>query len=101
MEVADALNLVYECLLGENSLPLQLRMQQGLDEKRFAELTVALRVLIAHYRSKHEVPKQLALCMVDIYGAFSFKEGFYEAEESNRIEDAGILLQELATELFT
>jgi hypothetical protein len=101
MTPETALNLVYECLLGDNSIPQQLRMKQGLDHERFSQLTDAIRLLIDYYAGEDAVPKKLALCMVDVYGAFSFREGFYNDTDTVAIEDAGLLLQELATDLFS
>jgi hypothetical protein len=97
----SALHLVYEALLGDYSIPLKLRNKQGLDQHQFEQLTNALRWLKGYYVEKEVVPKRLALCMVDIYGAFSFREGFYPAADTNKIEDAGLLVQDLATELLS
>ncbi|MGI4743355.1 MAG: hypothetical protein ACRYG7_50025 [Janthinobacterium lividum] len=96
-----ALQLVYERLLGNDSIPQKLRRKEGLDQARFDQLTGALRWLIAYYATREAVPKQLALCLVDSYGAFSFREGFYPEADRVIIEDAGLLLQELATDLFS
>jgi hypothetical protein len=101
MTPETALGLVYEALLGSNSIPQQLRGRQGLDPQQFDQLTTALRWLTVHYAAQPVVPKRLALCLVDIYGAFSFREGFYPPAERNQIEDAGLLLQDLATELLS
>lgn len=96
-----ALQFVYASLLGDDSIPQNLRMKQNLNQPRFDQLVAALRILIDQYADQNTVPKKLALCMVDIYSAFSFRPGFYSEEDSAKIEDAGILLQELATELFS
>jgi len=101
MNPETALDVVYEALLGSNSIPQQLRGKQGLDPRQFDQLTTALRWLTAHYAAQPVVPKRLALCLVDIYGAFSFREEFYPPAELNQIEDAGLLLQDLATELLS
>ena len=100
MSIDSALEIVYDCLLGEQSIPAQLRFRQGMNENRFAQLVAALRLLITHYAAAETVPKQLALCLVDIYGAFSFREGMYSEAVTARLEDAGIQLQGLAEELF-
>jgi hypothetical protein len=101
MPPETALELVYEALLGSNSIPQQLWARQGLDQRQFDELTAALRWLTHHYAAQPVVPKRLALCLVDVYGAFAFREGFYPPAERDKIEDAGLLLQDLATELFS
>ena len=101
MDKDDALSFVYECLLENNSITLKLRLREGLEEARFNKLKEAIRFLIDYYANQEEVPKRLALCMVDIYGAFSFREGFYDDSTTTRIENSGVELQDLATELFS
>ena len=101
MTLETALDFVYEALLGSNSIPQQLRGKQGLNQPQFDQLTSALRWLTSHYAAQPVVPKRLALCLVDVYGAFTFGEGFYPPAERDTIEDTGLLLQDLATELFS
>jgi hypothetical protein len=101
MTPETAIEIVYEALLGSNSIPQQLRGKQGLDPRQFEQLTTTLRWLTVQYAAQPVVPKRLALCLVDIYGAFSFSEGFYPPAERDHIEDAGLLLQDLATELLS
>jgi hypothetical protein len=101
MNQETALHIVYECLLGDNSIPQELRSKQGLNQPKLDELVNAVKFLIDYYAEQDTIPKKLALCMVDIYGYFSFREGFYDDAEATKIEDAGILLQELATDLFS
>ncbi|MDC9616149.1 hypothetical protein PSI19_20295 [Xenorhabdus khoisanae] len=57
----------------------------------------ALDFLIYFYHNKTEIPKKLALAFVDVYGAFSFREGMYDAKMLNELEDIGIELQNKAT----
>jgi hypothetical protein len=47
------------------------------------------------------IPKTLAAAFIDIYGGFSFKEGYLTKDEAEKYEDLGIELQELAYKLFT
>jgi hypothetical protein len=101
MTAPEALDCVYDCLLGTDAIPLQLRMGKGLDRKRFAALVEALHFLTRYYAPADAVPKRLALCLVDVYEGFSFREGFYPEKQALEIEDAGMLLQGLATELFS
>ena len=46
------------------------------------------------------MPKQLALCFVDISNYFYFHEGKYSQAEMDRMEDAAHKLSELANQLF-
>ena len=101
MTEEKALNTVYENLMGLSSITVALRNKQGLNKDKYDKTVEALNYLITLYADKKEVPKKLALCMVDIYGAFDFKEDFYSSKkEREEIEDAGIQLQELAIDLF-
>ena len=100
MDKDAALSFVYECLLGDTSIYVKLRMGEGLEEVRFNKLKEAVRFLVDYYAHQEEVLKRLALCMVDIYAAFSFREGFYNDSATTRIENSGVELQELATELL-
>ncbi len=100
MNIETTLAFVYDCLLSDTSIPQQLRMRQGLDQERFDQLTESLQVLIHYYNDKDLVPKRLALCFIDIYNAFFFREGFYNDSDAMRIENAGIMLQEIAVTLL-
>ncbi len=66
----------------------------------FDELLAAIDFLTTEWADKDTVPKRIALAFVDIYGAFSFKDGFYPKDEQEFLEDMGIMLQEKATDLF-
>ncbi|SFP61095.1 hypothetical protein [Parafilimonas terrae] len=102
MNEQDALFIVYENILGMNSLSNKLSDRLGLDEEQFQETVRALELLIDHYKNELAVPKKLALCMVDIYGAFDFDRSYYtDKSDREKIEDAGIKLQQLAMELFS
>lgn len=98
--LAEALDTVTELLLGETSIPVQLRMHEGLDQASFDRLVVATEYLIETYRDQDAVPKSLALAFVDISNHFFYPEGTYPEGELERIEDAGIRLSSLADELF-
>ena len=97
---AAAIDTVTELLLGEDSIPVQLRMHEELDRERFDRLVGALEQLVEEFRDADAVPKVLALAFIDISNHFFFPEGAYPQDELERIEDAGIRLSELANELF-
>ncbi|MBD2781829.1 hypothetical protein, partial [Xenorhabdus szentirmaii] len=61
----------------------------------------ALDFLIDFYHEKTEIPKKLVLAFVDVYGAFSFREGMYDEKMLNKLEDIGIELQDKATQLLS
>lgn len=98
--VEVAINNVAELLLGEESIPVLLRMHEGLDQNKLDLLVASIEYLIPFYRNENNVPKVLALAFLDISNHFYFAEGAYPEDELNRIEDAGNLLSSLANELF-
>ncbi|MEQ2025524.1 hypothetical protein ABLB84_06975 [Xenorhabdus szentirmaii] len=61
----------------------------------------ALDFLVGFYHEKTEIPKKLVLAFVDVYGAFSFREGMYDEKMLNKLEDIGIELQDKATQLLS
>ena len=97
---AAAIDTVTELLLGEDSIPVQLRRHEGLDQERLDRLVGAIEHLVEEFRDADAVPKVLALVFIDISNHFFFPEGAYPKGELERIEDAGIRLSELANELF-
>lgn len=100
-DLKAALATVDELLLGDDSIPIQLRQHQGLDSARFERLEDAIEVLIEHYREKDEVPKKLALAFVDISNYFYFTESEYTEAELEKFEDAAHRLTYLASQLFS
>ncbi|EON74429.1 hypothetical protein [Lysinibacillus sphaericus] len=100
MNKNEALNIVYKNILGEDSILLQLRRGEGLNEDRFNELVTAMQLLIVEYKNLDVVPKKLALSFVDISNYFYFNEDKYSLDEQNLIEDAVQKISQLANELF-
>jgi len=100
MNTEEAINVTHDSLLGENSLPLKARMKWHISNEEVDKLYHAIDVLIEEYRHKQSVPKKLAACFIDVFGCFSFREGFYSENECRRLEDIGITLQEKAEKLF-
>jgi len=100
MNKNEALNFVYENILGEDSILIQLRRGEGLNEDRFNELVTAMQFLIVEYKNLDVVPKKLALSFVDISNYFYFNEDKYSLDEQDYIEDAVQKISQLANELF-
>lgn len=96
MNVERAIDIVYEGLVGEESIPVDLRMGRGLDYNKLVKVKKALKILIEFYRDKKDVPKKLACCFIDIYGLFQFKKEYYPKEELIEFDYIGVELQELA-----
>ncbi len=100
MSVEQDLATVHRLLVSEDSIPVQLRMREGLDESAYVELMGALERLVEYYGPRAEVPKSLALAFVDVGQHFFFEEGAYPDSELERIEDAGQELSRLGQTLF-
>jgi hypothetical protein len=81
-------------------LPLKARIKDHISNEEVSKLYNAIDVLTEEYRHKDYVPKKLGACFLDIYGCFSFREGFYSEEERRRLENIGIALQEKGEALF-
>lgn len=99
MDEAAAQRAVVDLLLGPDCLPLKIRAGEFVDESDVARLFDALGVLIAAYRGRTTVPKEIALALVDISAHFDNR--FYTEVQQNRLEDIGHELQRLAEELFS
>jgi len=100
MNVEEALKIVYENTVGDNSILRELRGGKGLNQQSYKLLIEAMKKLIEEYKGKSEVPKKLALCFVDINNYFYFNEGKYTEEEERELEDAVHEISSLAGQLF-
>ncbi|MCM1236261.1 MAG: hypothetical protein NC489_39780, partial [Ruminococcus flavefaciens] len=98
--IEQAVDLIYLGLVSVKSVPVQLRSFRILDLEMLDKVREALDFAIRYYKGKPSVPKKIAISMVDISGAFFFKEGF-DDEMLRKLEDIGIELQEKALELFS
>ncbi|WP_285395857.1 hypothetical protein [Lysinibacillus sp. fls2-241-R2A-57] len=100
MDKDKALNVVYEYTIGDNSILVELREGDGLNQESYKLLIEAMRKLIEEYKDQSEVPKKLALCFVDISNYFYFHEGVYTKVEEVLFEDAVHEISSLANRLF-
>ena len=98
MKVEEALEIVYENTIGDNSILRELRGGKGLNQQSYKLLIEAMKKLIEEYKDKSEVPKKLALCFVDISNYFN--EGKYTKEEEEEFEDVVHEISSLAEKLF-
>ena len=101
MNIEQAIETIYSGLVSENSVPVQLSARRYLDLEQLDQVRKALEFALEYYKDKEYVPKKIAMAMVDIYGAFSFKKGYFEDKVLVELEDIGIELQEKAMELFS
>jgi len=85
-------------LIGPDSLPLQIRGGQFVDEREVAELLDAMRALVGRFTDESAVPKELALATVGT--ATRFENAHYPQEQQDRLEDLGAEVERLAEEVF-
>jgi hypothetical protein len=88
MTEAEAVDVVYEGLLGLHSLPVKLRERQGLDRAQLAGVEAALDLLQQRYADSEVVPKRLAAAFVDIQGGMEQSRAWYPDADQDEIQDA-------------
>jgi hypothetical protein len=101
MNAENALKIVFDKLLGDDSIPVRLRVKKSISDDEYDLLYEALDFLAVVYANEKTIPKMLGLALMDVYGMFSFKEGMYSEEKREKLEDIGIELQEKAITLFS
>ncbi|WP_430931176.1 hypothetical protein [Saccharicrinis sp. 156] len=101
MNKCDATNIIIDGLLGEESIPVKLRTERFFDNEKYSKVKEAVLFLVDEYKDKSMVPKDLALCFVDISNHFYVSENVFSEDLICKIEDAGFELSELANKLFT
>jgi hypothetical protein len=100
MNTDNALEIVYQKLLGEDSLPLNIRNMKGVDQDDYNQLINAINFLIDVYKNRTEIPKKLALAFVDIGNYFIVPNLSYSEKEIDLFEDYGMELSYLGQQLF-
>lgn len=68
-----ALKIVIDKLLGDNSIPVRLRLKRDFSDDEVENLYKALDFLAEVYANESTVPKILGLALMDVYGMFSFR----------------------------
>lgn len=101
MTTEAALNVIYEGLLGENSIVVKLRNREGLDEEKYDSILEAIEVLKVAYKDQDHIPKKLALAFLDVSTYFIFDDEWYSQEEQEKFEDAGLQLVQAVDELLS
>lgn len=97
----NALQTVYQSLLGDNSLLVKIRRGDGLNETDWEKFKQAVGILIEIYKEKEFIPKKLALAFVDVSNYFYVRQAEYSAAEEDRLEDAAQEIVQMADELFS
>lgn len=101
MDEQYALQIVADKLLGDDSIPVRLRLNKAFTTDEIECLYQALDFLAECYNEHTTVPKILSLALTDVYGMFSFRVGIYNEDKCRELEDIGIKLQDKAIEIFT
>lgn len=95
-----AVQVIYEGLSGKDSIPVKLRMGNGLDKGQVQMLKDAIGFLAREWKSRGVVPKRLAAAFVDIQSSMEWGKAQYSTAEQDEIEDAANELVDLAYDLF-
>ncbi|WP_340543691.1 hypothetical protein [Escherichia coli] len=101
MDKEIALKIVVDKLLGDDSIPVRLRLKKDFSDDEVEDLYKALDFLAEIYADEIVVPKVLGLALMDVYGMFSFRDGMYSKDKLIKLEDIGIELQEKAINIFS
>lgn len=100
MNEKEAIEIVYNALLSDTSIPVSIRNMDGVNKIQYEELKKSILFLIDYYKDKDNVPKKLAQSFVDISNYFFVPNLKYSEEELEIFEDYAIELSELANKLF-
>ena len=95
------MKIVVDKLLGDDSIPVRLRLKKDFSDDEVEDLYKALDFLAEIYADEIVVPKVLGLALMDVYGMFSFRDGMYSKDKLIKLEDIGIELQEKAINIFS
>ena len=99
--ISNYISQIEQFMIGEDSIPNQLRNCHHFDKKSYNELVDVMHKVISYYRDKEDVPKRLALCFIDVLNNFYVNQEYFSKEEFDEIEDAGLKISELANILFS
>jgi hypothetical protein len=77
---------IYELLLGENSIPVKLRLKENVDNE-YKILLEELDKLIIKYTGEKTIPKRLSYAFLNISNYFEFSDRLYNENELENIED--------------
>ena len=100
MNKEEAIEIVYNALLSETSIPVSIRSMDGVDKIQYEELKKSILFLIDYYKNKDDVPKKVAQAFVDISNYFFVPNLNYSEEDLELFENYGIELTTLANQLF-
>jgi hypothetical protein len=100
MSEKEAIKIVEDTLLGEDSIPGKLAMKKGIDAAAVVKLEEAMSYLTKAFDNRDYVPKKVAAAFVDLTADFDRTMALYPDEDQRRIEDLKLHIIELGTDLF-
>ena len=92
--------IVFNNIIGEQSILLSLRSGSGINEHVYLETVEVCRELCLLLANQTFVPKKLAQCFVDLSNAVYASEGLYTEEAFEGLEDKVQELNYWGQELF-
>jgi antitoxin component of RelBE/YafQ-DinJ toxin-antitoxin module len=101
MTIETAIKIIEEGLIGEESLPVKIRVRKTIDRQLYKEVIDAINFLIEKFKNEDNIPKSLALCFVDVSNHFYIDPDNITEEQATEIEDMGMKISELANQLFS
>ena len=100
-KVVSTTEIVFNNMIGDNSIIMSLRSGGGIDENVYQETVTACKTMIPLLADQQYVPKKLAQCFVDVSNSVYSSEELYTQEVFERFEDMAHELNYLGQELFT
>lgn len=100
MTESEAIEIIHQELVEINSIPVQLSLKMGIDEKAVARLIEAMEYLIVRYKSRKEIHKKVAAAFVDLSPAFERCLDLYSQQEQDKIIDLKDRIVSLALDMF-
>jgi hypothetical protein len=100
MTEQEAIEVVEETLLNDQSIPAKLWMKQGIDKEAVARLENAIENLITIFQSRDYVPKKIAAAFLDLTPDFERALDLYSEQEQRHIEDLKLRIISRAHDLL-
>jgi hypothetical protein len=100
MTEEEATETIVEGLSGQSSIPVKLRLGQGLDRDQLVAVKQAMRFWTQRLKGRPDVPKRIAAAFVDLQGGMQWGWDRYASTEQDEIEDAATELVMLAYEML-
>lgn len=100
MTPEQAVDALFEGLLGPDALDVKLRERRGLDRAQLARVEEALHVAVAAYAQADAVPRRLAGALFNLESGLHQGRVYYSDAEQDEIQDALDRLSQIAWAMF-